>query len=388
MGENKDKNEHGQNARKALKNMLTAMRAHGFLSKMEENYAICDKDFPKKDQFKAPYLIEFQDEEQWILFSTTSIRDRMKQQEWDTSNIKRLNENVKKAYVVVPDGIQKNELENAEKYNKEIKEGKRYSALDGVETLEITAGLIQRKGAMLLQYGSGVAKMGTEFEGKIATVLSDRQNLLKWKGQSKNNDGYFYPLFLQIVSKWELEADRVTRINATTKVPPLATRGKPKTDVIVKVEIDSVDEIIYTISCKRTEKSIVSVHEYPPERYASILNSEDKELEQLLIEFRDVGGTMAYTKTDALTEKMNLYGDALARWGIGGYADPKVTQPELQCADYIITLDAKEMKYSIHELDEYINLCKQDEKNGGHFGTIFRWTKKKDNIQLKMKLIY
>jgi len=387
MGENRDKNEHGQNARKALKDMLASMRAHDFLVKVEENYAIYDKDFPKKDQFKAPYMIEFLDEEQWILFSTTSIRDRMKQQEWDTSNIKRLNENVKKAYVVVPDGIQKSELENAEKYNREIKERKRYSVLDGVETLEITEGLIRNKGAHLLAYGSGIAKMGNEFEGKIAAVLSNRQNLLKWKGLSKNNDGYFYPLFLQIVNKWGLESTKVTNISATTKVPPLATRGKAKTDVIVMVELDSVDEIIYTISCKRTEKSIVSVHEYSAERYATILNPEDKELEQLLKEFRDAGGINAYTKTIELTEKMKIYGDTLARWGVGGYGDPKVIQPELQCANYILTFDANSQKYSIHELDEYIDLCKQDEKNGGHFGTIFRWTKKKDNIQLKMKLL-
>ncbi|MBP3677272.1 MAG: MspI family type II restriction endonuclease [Agathobacter sp.] len=387
MGENKDKNEHGQNARKALKEMLVSMRTHDFLANVEENYAIYDRDFPKKDQFKAPYMIEFKDEEQWILFSTTSIRDRMKQQEWDASNIKRLNEKVKKAYVVVPDGIQKSELENAEKYNKEIKEGKRYSVLDGVETLEITAGLIQHKGSPLLAYGSGIAKMGNEFEEKIAAVLSNRQNLLKWKGVSKNNDGYFYPLFLQIVNKWGLESDKVTKISTTTKVPSLATRGKAKTDVIVYVEIDSVDEIVYTISCKRTEKSIVSVHEYSAERYATILNPEDKELEQLLKEFRDAGGINAYKKTNELTEKMRIYGDALARWGVGGYGDPKVTQPELQCADYIITFDAIANRYSIHELNEYIDLCKQDEKNGGHFGTIFRWTKKKDNIQLKMKLI-
>lgn len=173
MGENKDKNVHGQNARMALKSMLASMRTHNFVSKIEENYAIYDKDFPKKDQFKAPYLIEFQDEEQWILFSTTSIRDRMKQQEWDTANIKRLNENVKKAYVVVPDGMKEDELKSAKKYNQEIKDGKRYSVLDGVETLEITAGLIQHKGAPLLTYGSGVAKMGNAFEEKVSDVLNN-----------------------------------------------------------------------------------------------------------------------------------------------------------------------------------------------------------------------
>ena len=386
MGENKDKNVHGQNARKALKSMLTSMRAHNFVSRVEENYAIYDKNFPKKDQFKAPYLIEFQDEEQWILFSTTSIRDRMKQQEWDTSNIKRLNENVKKAYVVVPDGIEDDELKNAVKYNQEIKEGKRYSVLDGVETLEVTAGLIQHKGAPLLAYGSGVAKLGNEFEEKVAAVLNDSQNFIKWKEESKLTDGYFYPLFLQIINKFGLDKNEVSKISATTKVPPLATRGKPKTDVIVEVVTNSA-KTLYTISCKRTDKAVVSVHEYAPERYALVLDQDDKELEQLLKEFRDIGGTKAYSRTKELTEKMKVYGDALARWGVGGFGDPNVTQPELQCANYILTFDGRENKYSIHELNEYIDLCKMDEKNGGHFGTIFRWTKKSSNIQLKMKLL-
>ena len=387
MGENKDKNIHGQNARKALKNMLIAMQENNFVSRVEENYTIYDKEFPKKDQFKAPYLIEFEDEEQWILFSTTSIRDRMKQQEWDTSNIKRLNENVKKSYVVVPDGIQGEELKSAKKYDKEIKERKRYSVLDGVETLDETATLIQYKGSPLLAYGSALAKKGSAFEKKIVAVLNDKQNFVKWKEGSKLVDGYYYPLFLQLVNKFRLNKDEITKINATTDVPLLTTRGQAKTDVIVEVEINSTDDIIFTISCKQSEKNVVSVHEYPAERYATVLNPEDRELEELLKEFSSAGGIKAYTKTDELTEKLEIYGDALARWGIGGYGDPKLTKPELQCADYILTFDVKERQYMIHELDEYINLCKLDEKNGGHFGTIFRWTKKKDNIQLKMKLL-
>ena len=386
MGENKDKNLHGQNARKALKDMLQAMREHNFVSDVEENYSIYDKDFPKKDQFKAPYRIEFQDEEQWILFSTTSIRDRMKQQEWDTLNIKRLNDKVKKAYVVVPDGIQEDELRNAEKYNQEIKEGKRYSVLDGVETLEITEELIQHKGALLLKYGSGLAKMGTKFEEKVAAVLNNSQNLVKWKEDSKITDGYFYPLFLLIVNKFGLNKDDVTKISATTHVPKLQSGGKPKTDVVVTVECDG-NQFIYTISCKRSQKKWVTAHEYKPERYAEVLNSTDKELEQLLVSFRDAGGIKAYPYTEELTEKMKLYGEDLARWVIGGFGDARVTQPEVQCANYIVSYDAKNNYCSVHDIEEYISICKEDENNKGHYGTIFRWTRKSNNIQLEMRVI-
>lgn len=211
--------------------------------------------------------------------------------------------------------------------------------------------------------------------------------MLKWKEDTKLTDGYFFPLFLDIVNKFGLDKSDVSRIRATTKVPRLATKGNPKTDVIVNVECYSIGERIFTISCKRTDNAVVSVNEYSPERYALILNPEDEELEQLLKEFRDVGGIKAYTKTQELTDKMKVYGDVLARWGVGGFGDPNVTEPNLQCANYILSYDGRANKYSIHDLDQYIQLCKEDKKNGGHFGTIFRWTKKSNNIQLKMKLL-
>lgn len=386
MGENKDKNEHGYNARDALGNMLESMKAHDFIRRIEENYAICDEEYPKKDQFKAPFLIEFQNNDQWVLFSTTSIRDRMKQQEWDTANIKRLNECVKRAYVVIPDGVKEEERISASRYHQEIVEHKRYSKLDGVTTLDATARLIQDEGKRLLAYGSGFAKSGNEFEEKIAKVLNDKQNYKKWAENYKLTDGYFYPLFLMIIKKLNLKSDEVNEITATTKIPSLATGGKPKTDVLVSVRINDETKI-FTISCKRTEKNIVSVHEYSPERYALVLNDEDEKLKDLLVAFRDAGGIKAFTHTDELIDKMKLYGDKLARWGVGGFGDPNLTQPEIQCANYVITYNALNEQYSIHELNEYIDLCKQDKSNGGHYGTIFRWTRKSNNIQLKMKLL-
>lgn len=386
MADNKDKKEHGGNAKNALKNLLIEMKDNDFICDFEVDYAIQDEDYQKKDQFKAPFRIEFQDEEEWILYSTTSIRDRMKEQEWDTANIKRLNDDIKRAYVVIPDGAKEEELRKASKYNSEIVEQKRYSVLDGVITLETTSKYIQEKGSRLLAYGSGVAKIGNHFEKKIANIMSNKQNYQKWTNASKNTDGYFYPLFLMIVDKLGLNANSVEKISATTEIPKLATGGKPKTDVAVKV-IEAGSEKVYTISCKNTKKKRVSGHEYSPERYALVLAPEDEELKRLLIAFRDVGGVKAYNYTEELTDKMKIYGDKLAKWVIAGEGDPNANVPELQIAKYILSYNSTDEQYAMHNVDEYIELCKTDESGGAHFGTLFGWTRKKQNIQLKIKVI-
>lgn len=385
MQENKDKHEHGGNAKDALKNLLIEMKDNDFICDYEVDYAIHDSEYPKKNQFKAPFRIEFQDDEEWILFSTTSIRDRMKEQEWDTANIKRLNEYIKKAYVVVPDGAKADELKKASKYNEEIEQQKRYSVLDGVVTLEVASRFIQDKGARLLAYGSGVAKIGNHFEVKIANIMSNEQNFQKWKNLNKNTDGYFYPLFQMIIDKFGLDASKVESISATTDIPKLATGGNPKTDVAINVVVDGCEKT-YTISCKNTKRTRVSGHEYSPERYSLVLAPTDEELKRLLIAFRDAGGIRAYQYTDELTKKMELYGDKLAKWVIAGEGDPNAQAPEIQIAQYILSYNSVDETYSMHDVDEYIELCREDD-GSAHFGTLFGWTRKKQNIQLKIKVL-
>ena len=131
----------------------------------------------------------------------------------------------------------------------------------------------------------------------------------------------------------------------------------------------------------------MSGHEYSPERYAMVLAPKDEELKQLLIAFRDAGGIKAYDYVEELTEKMKVYGDKLAKWVIAGEGDPNANVPELQIAQYILSYHSTEEKYTMHTIDEYIKLCREDEGGGAHFGTLFGWTRKKANIQLKIKVL-
>ena len=56
-----------------------------------------------KSQFYTPFLIEFHDETKWALFTTTSMRtDRIKGQQWDALNLKKINQSISSVYLIYP----------------------------------------------------------------------------------------------------------------------------------------------------------------------------------------------------------------------------------------------------------------------------------------------
>lgn len=388
MEENINKNQHGAKGIESLDGMVESLKAMDYIVDATKNYSIADPNYKKK-QFKFQYLIEFQDSEQWILHHTTSIRDRINCQQWHSEHIKRLNEYVKKAYVVVPDDLSEKEAHNAKVYNDGIVEKKIYSALDGVLTFGTMYSLIEKKAVELLSSGQAHAKLGLHFEKKLVDALNNDQNFDKWKNGSETAVGYLYSLYMDVIKKLNIKKDEVLTLKATSEIPKLPSGGTPKADVFLEVQTVNGNKD-YTFSCKRSDSSWVSVHEYTADTFSMILNPEDEELRELLIDFQNAGGikTLGEEKEGRLSERMKLYSDKLAEWvigGIGGEGDKNT-----QWAEYIITLDENNNSYSIHTVEEYINECKEQGVKG-HFGTLFRWTYpsggKGKRIQLKGKML-
>lgn len=131
MKENKNKNLHGAKGIEILDNMVNALYERGYITLYKKNYSLAEPGYSVK-QFKFQDIIGFQDNEQWILHHTTSIRDRINCHQWHSEHIKRLNKNVKKAYIVVPDDLSEEEKLKVLNYNNSIINGKIYSAIDGV----------------------------------------------------------------------------------------------------------------------------------------------------------------------------------------------------------------------------------------------------------------
>ncbi len=386
--DNTDKKEHGTNGINSLEQMIAALESRDYIAMAEKRYRIADPDYGE-EQFYFQFLIEFYDHEQWILHHTTTIRDRITEQQWHSEHIKRLNAYVKKAYVVVPDGLDQKEKRNAQNYNEKIVNGKIYSALDGVLSFEDMYRMIEHKAADLLESGSAKAKLGLHFEEKMVASLNSQQNLSKWKGDSATSVGYLFSLYLDIMNALKLSSDKVDNIKASSDIPKLPSGGAPKTDVFVEVSMSDGTKVGYTFSCKRSSANRVSVHEYTADAFSRVLNPDDEELKMLLFEFQRVGGvrSMAAGHADALERRLALYGTTLSKWvlaGIGGEGDPKI-----QWASHIVTVNENTNVYSIKTIDDYINeYTNQD--SGGQLGTLFQWTYPSGGlgkrIQLKMKV--
>ncbi len=388
MEENANKNLHGANGLKSLRDMLDALKQMNYIVSYENNYWLADPEYGKK-QFYFQYMIEFYDKEQWLLQSTTSIRDRINQQQWHSEQIKRLNYYVKKAYVVVPDTLNEKEKNNVEKYNQNIINKRIYSAIDGVVPFTTAYSMIEKKAAELMSSGAAHAKLGLNFEKKVVDAFNNRQNLDKWKNGTETTVGYLYTLFYDIVNKIGLNKEEVISFYATSDIPKLPSGGMPKTDVLLKVNTN-IGEEIHTFSCKRSNHEWVSVHEYTADVFAQVLNPSDKELKELLIDFQNAGGIKALgsLKEAQLTATIQKYEARLAKWVIGGVEGEG--DPCTQWADYIITLNDESGRCVIHSINEYVIECK---KKGviGQLGTMFKWTYpsggKGKRIQLKGKML-
>lgn len=387
--DNTDKNEHGANGITSLEQMLNSLKAKDYIIDSKKKYRIADPNYVE-EQFYFQFLIEFQDHEQWILHHTTSIRDRIVEQQWNSEHIKRLNAYVKKAYVVVPDGLDSKEKTNAINYNDKIVERRIYSALDGVLSFESVYRMIEHKATSLMESGKAHAKLGLNFEEKLVDSLNNSQNLDKWKNPSSNAVGYLYTLFVDVMSTLQVKPTEVTYVSATSDIPKLPSGGSPKTDVLLEIKkVDGAKED-FTFSCKRSSADRVSVHEYTAETFSKVLNPDDEELKKLLMEFQLVGGirSMNPSSASSLEKRLKVYRDRLSKWvlgGIGGEGDPGI-----QWASHIITVNENTNTYKISTIDDYIS---EYDAQGvtGQLGTPFQWTYpsggKGKRIQLKGKMI-
>lgn len=133
MNDNQLKSINGLISKNSLSTQLQTLQANGTIAFCSMEYRNGYAEYDPK-QFYAPFYIEFQNGEGWLLFSSSSIRnDRMNNQQWNSLHLKRIATNIKRAYLVIPDDISQNDKEKtiAENYQKKIT-GKMYSAIEDV----------------------------------------------------------------------------------------------------------------------------------------------------------------------------------------------------------------------------------------------------------------
>ena len=150
MKDNQLKSINGQISKNSLALQLQAMQTKGVIAFCFGDYRNGYENYDKQ-QFYAPFYIEFQNGEGWLLFSSHSIRnDRMNIQQWNSLHLKKIARNISRAYLVIPDETLHNatEKKNAENYQKKIT-GKMYSAIEDVCYQSEIIGMIERYAYLL-----------------------------------------------------------------------------------------------------------------------------------------------------------------------------------------------------------------------------------------------
>ncbi len=391
--DNQNKYESGKSNWEGLRQLLQGCVKINYLKSVEEKVRLQKKGYA--NTFYASFLIEFTDGEKWALYTSKSIRsDRVKGTQWDASNLKQIDTKIKAAYLIYPDDIDPNEETAAERKNIKYQKKIEYSKLDGIVSQDKIYNLIEQHALKGMSGGKQKNTRGTNFEIRIANLLKFDQNLEKWKNPNNHVvGGTHYPLFKKIVDCLELNPASTESIDATsdsTVIGRLKSGGSPKTDILITVHNTDGSSNKYTISCKLSNDSWVSVDQHKANDFANVLDPKNQSLKTLLNNFQKKPTKKDFGKNniEALTTELAPYVDKLSLWVLGGYGGS--ARSKEQYADYIlINLEKGDTFTEIYRIQNYYELLK--EAGGGYFGTPFRWTypskRRGKYIQLKCKIL-
>lgn len=133
MNDNQIKSLNGKLSKNSLGLLLGELLKKGIIASCSIEYRNGYQGY-ETNQFYAPYYIEFENGEAWLLYSVASIRsDRVNNQQWNAYHLKQLSSNITKAFLVIPNELFDNhkEWQSATSYDKKVR-GDMFTAIDAV----------------------------------------------------------------------------------------------------------------------------------------------------------------------------------------------------------------------------------------------------------------
>ena len=390
------------NQKKSLSGSASNLTLSELLQKIQEipklnvsvkkGYSVGYENYEK--QFKMDYAITFNDfdNETWLVKSTSSIRtDRIYGNEFFAQNIKLVDKNVKKIFVVVPNSITKKELKNKNDYSNKIHSETYVSFLDDVLTFSELKDFVLSHASEKLSQGISANILGNNAEDSIVHLLTDKNNILLWNDYAKHSQtikSSTYHWFSQILKVSGVsEQDTVLDIVATNSIPKLSNRGYPKTDVSFTITTEQ-EEITKNISVKNTSADTVTVHEGAVDDIILALNLDSSSsLANSLKEFQAYGSAKGLKENNevaynTLVDEIHKYNKELVNFFMFGVNSPLVNNP-IQVADIILYTKNFEVISRDLYVDEYI----EKYSSKGQFETPFKWTypskKRGQKVQIK-----
>lgn len=390
---NSNKNLHGSSNKRGLLDIIIQLKDMDYIVSYKEKPKYKRPNY-KKPEFYPDFLVEFDDGDKWIVFTTTSLRERFDRSQWQAYNIKLLDSDVKQAFCVYPEGTVEKEERLFITRQKIIERGDYYSEINHVVSQNEFWIMVEEKALSHVDEGKKKHLIGNNFEAKIAGILSNGDNLNRLKTNSDVIVGSFFDIYKMIVDCLQIPIESTKKITAScdkSVIGRLPGNKNPKTDVLVKVTFDDESYSYYTISCKNTTAKEVTVHESAADDFIKVLNANDN-LADLLTKFQEAGSLDAFGNDNAvkLTAELQPLQDKLFKWILGGYGG--LGDPEKQCADYILTEHVAGDNIALHIYSLMDYKAKLDsQRKKGNFGTPFKWTypskKRGRKIQLKLMIV-
>lgn len=400
--DNLNKLLHGRNAIESVKALLNLFIVKGYVKEIITPYR---NGYPDYDpgQFYVQFLIRFFDGEKWLIHSTTSFRERVNNVQWNVEHLKILDNNITKAILVYPEEKDK-EVKSFRSYNErihkrnqsQIQKGNLYSKIDEVISFQELYYLLEKKGLEGKNTGAIKANQGYNFEEWLVTILNETSNLAKWNTKDRNLTGFHYNYFSYMLQEFGVRMNEaIFSIHASNKIPLLPPRpglkrgGKPKTDVLVDIVLNSGTKKRITMSLKRTSSDWVACHQFSIQNMIDELEITDKKLIKALVNLQQVGG--AYTLVDketldTLNERLPLYNEELVKWALAGIGGPGI--PDIHWIEYLGIYKNESNKFEIYSVDNYIRKVLSSE---GYYGTPFKWTypskQKTKQLQLRVNIV-
>lgn len=445
---------NGHEAQDLLQNILWELRRKGDLSIVVKTYRAGDPNAKNAEQFYAPFMIQFNNGARWIIFSTTSCRtDRIKGQQWDADNLKRLDTRIEKAVLTYPDDTPSNEIRSFQKQRRKYETGLEITRLDDIVSHEdLVLQIMQRsldiyqekeeqeraieearlaeeeaarmaaeaesarraadeaaireieQAAATPAFEQGVAAAneaeegrsydfnGRAFERDVAEMLNNQTYLAMMKDGEAVGSDRKYGCFVKMVTAFGLNPQQVSKIEATAEkeeIGLLPSGGQPKTDVWAKFILTTGEKKEYTISCKRTTKDMVSVHQYTADTFADVLDPNNKPLRELLNLFQFYANARDMLEADrvALQSALRPLLPKLCKWVLGGFGAESASP--IQYANFLVVYNPVDEYFAVHSVEDYTQ--KLLTRPALAFGTPFGWTyaskQRQKSIQLKLPII-
>ncbi len=389
------KNNAGKTLRKTVEMILellqNAQLIAGFKGKGTNQSNSPHYGYPDMEkQFRCDYVYTLLDGREILIHTETSYDNgRFKTKEWDSYHIKKIEKNIKKAFVIIPDTAPQTGEHSFSTIKDKMERKAITTYIDGVYNQTEFLHLLEDEILGTKLNGQKAAKKGFIFEMMLVCVLSLPQNIEKWKNPSSGIIGWKFDLFEKITDYLKLNPNQIEKLTADRNIASVPDYkypdgtikhgGKAKTDVELTVHTLNGCVQKYTISCKNTSQNMVHVNQFSSKYVVSLFDMQPAdEIYELLELYRKDGGPGKFydnhpTEYKKLELLLKPFVDDFEKWCLKGAAiDGSVPR---QIAEYLVTCQTQKGKerYEIIDIDKYI-VSVRSGSTKKTFGTVFSWT--------------